>query len=300
MIQRILTSDWLTRSEVESELEFDDHVADNETGGGEKLSSRLELPPGVTGAESCISAISTPPESYIGDSCGSFEFLPKESQLRKLRRSAEKDSPPRDIKKEIEKRAANLQLLSVKNMSANIPGEPSKSKTDEKQRRVSDEMNNHQGTAESSKSGASRKSGGSDRRSGLRKKKNIRIIVIFIIEGGSDRRSSGSDQRRKRKTSNGSSVGSASQNDGLSKLANVDEGEAGVCDSGQLRPVNNQVLLDITRDIKPPPHDPSPIRGKMKGKPGRSKDFPIGPMPNFEREIQKIIAEQVEIEKFNI
>ena len=30
----------------------------------------------------------------------------------------DKDSPPRDIKKEIERRAANLQLLNIKSMSA--------------------------------------------------------------------------------------------------------------------------------------------------------------------------------------
>ena len=53
------------KSEVESELDFDDNFND-EDGAGEKLCSRLELPPGVTAAESCRSGISTPPESYIG------------------------------------------------------------------------------------------------------------------------------------------------------------------------------------------------------------------------------------------
>lgn len=67
------------------------------------------------------------------------------------------------------------------------------------------------------------------------------------------------------------------------------------CDkSPELRLVNNQVLLDITKDIRPPPSDPS-SDFKVRAKGARTKEtFPaIGPMPNFEREIQKIIAQQV-------
>ena len=56
----------------------------------------------------------------------------------------------------------------------------------------------------------------------------------------------------------------------------------------------------MAKDIKPPPHEPNDIRPgikspKGKGRPSKSKDtVSYGPMPNFEREIQKIIAEQVD------
>ena len=78
------------RSEVESELDFEEQgllPGDDGGGAGEQLATRLELPPGVTGVESCRSAMSSPMESYIGDSCGSFEFLPKESPLRRVLRA---------------------------------------------------------------------------------------------------------------------------------------------------------------------------------------------------------------------
>ncbi|XP_059084537.1 Ca(2+)/calmodulin-responsive adenylate cyclase-like isoform X2 [Tigriopus californicus] len=59
------------RSEVESELDMGDE--DDVQGGGENLCDRLDLPHGVAGVEeSCRSAMSY---SDIGDSCGSFEFL---------------------------------------------------------------------------------------------------------------------------------------------------------------------------------------------------------------------------------
>ena len=291
------------KSEVESELDFDDNFAEEEVdgakaGAGEKLCSRLELPPGVTGAESCRSGVSTPyGESYIGDSCGSFEFLPKESPLRRLRRSVDKETPPRDIKREIEKRAANLQLLNIKS-SAAAGGEPVKSEhqVSEKLSAKSDEVTPNpvtsHGTAESSKSGASRRSNGSDRRS----------------SGG---RSSGSDHRQRRRKNSQGSGGSNNEtclsNDSSSKkLANVEEvnKEETNCDmeSGrQLRLVHNQVLLDMAKDIKPPPHEPANLKSEIKspkgkGKPSKSKETSsYGPMPNFEREIQKIIAEQVNI-----
>ena len=287
------------KSEVESELDFDDNFHEEDGAGaggaGEKLCSRLELPPGVTGAESCRSGVSTPPESYIGDSCASFEFLPKESPLRRLRKSAEKETPPRDIKKEIEKRAANLQLLNIRNMAA---GEPVKNeivsdKPSGPSLKVNDEVSSSSvlsqgGTAESSKSGASRRSNGSDKRS----------------SGG---RSSESEQRRRRKSSQGSGGSNNNNESCLSndskKLANVEEvkKEESICDTNSgLRLVNNQVLLDMAKGIKPPPNDPTQdLKGgikspKGKGKPTKAKDaVPYGPMPNFEREIQKIIAEQV-------
>merc|ERR1719495_521592 len=125
------------RSEVESELDFEEQglLPGDEGGGtGEQLATRLELPPGVTGVESCRSAMSSPMESYIGDSCGSFEFLPKESPLRKLKNSQDKDTPPRDIKREIERRAEYIshqsQKLandSVKQNRTGLKGEPNKS-----------------------------------------------------------------------------------------------------------------------------------------------------------------------------
>ena len=291
------------KSEVESELDFDDNFAEEEVdgakaGAGEKLCSRLELPPGVTGAESCRSGVSSPyGESYIGDSCGSFEFLPKESPLRRLRRSVDKETPPRDIKREIEKRAANLQLLNVKTSSASEPQvKSSEHQVAEKIAPVkSDEVTSanpvtSHGTAESSKSGASRRSNGSDRRS----------------SGG---RSSGSDHRQRRRKNSQGSGGSNNEtclSNDSKKLANVEEvnKEEANCDmesdgGRQLRLVHNQVLLDMAKDIKPPPHEPvkSEIKSpKGKGKPSKSKETSsYGPMPNFEREIQKIIAEQVNI-----
>ena len=289
------------KSEVESELDFDDNFAEDEVAGagaGEKLCSRLELPPGVTGAESCRSGVSSPyGESYIGDSCGSFEFLPKESPLRRLRRSVDKETPPRDIKREIEKRAANLQLLNIK--STGEPVKSSEHQVSEKLAAKSDEVTPNpvtsHGTAESSKSGASRRSNGSDRRS----------------SGG---RSSGSDHRQRRRKNSQGSGGSNNETQCLSndssskKLANVEEvnKEETNCDmessdGRQLRLVHNQVLLDMAKDIKPPPHEPVNLKSEIKspkgkGKPSKSKETSsYGPMPNFEREIQKIIAEQVNI-----
>ena len=114
---------------MESELEFEEQgllPGDEGGGAGEQLATRLELPPGVTGVESCRSAMSSPMESYIGDSCGSFEFLPKESPLRRVLRATTtedkvtetnsnvkhlmlQDTPPRDIKREIERRAMEIE-----------------------------------------------------------------------------------------------------------------------------------------------------------------------------------------------
>ena len=78
------------RSEVESELDFerrnDGEGGSGARGGGEALCDRLELPPGVTGVESCRSA-SPGVDSYRGDSCGSFEFLPNRRRSHKRRPS---------------------------------------------------------------------------------------------------------------------------------------------------------------------------------------------------------------------
>ena len=283
------------KSEVESELDFEDGLQEEE-GAGEKLCSRLELPPGVTGVESCRSAMSSPMESYIGDSCGSFEFLPKESPLRKLKNSEDKDTPPRDIKREIERRAEYIshqsQKLandSVKQNRTGLMGEPNKSDKKSSEGSNSKVLNE---TVESCKSGGSRRSSGSDKRS----------------SGG---RSNGSDQRRRRKNSHGSGSNSETCLSGAEKekdpnkaLSNVEEGkkEDSNCDktNGQdLRLVHNQVLVNMAKDIRPPPVDgaedmKSP---KVKAKPTKSKEggSSYGPTPNFEKEIQRILAEQVRL-----
>jgi hypothetical protein len=84
--QKKTLPDFFFRSEVESELDFDRHNEGGARGGGEGLCDRLELPPGVTGVESCRSA-SPGVDSYRGDSCGSFEFLPNRHRGHKRRPS---------------------------------------------------------------------------------------------------------------------------------------------------------------------------------------------------------------------
>jgi hypothetical protein len=281
------------KSEVESELDFE------EEGAGEKLCSRLELPAGVTGVESCRSAMSSPMESYIGDSCGSFEFLPKESPLRKLKNSEDKDTPPRDIKREIERRAEYIsnqsQKLANESVQQNRTGsneEQNRSDLNDKALRSSDSklLND---TVESCKSGASRRSSGSDKRS----------------SGG---RSSGSDQRRRQKNSHGSGSnretclsGAEKEKETNKALSNVEEAKKEDSNCGnksgqELRLVHNQVLVDMAKDNRPPPFDgvdaKDEVRSpKVKAKPTKSKDggSSYGPMPNFEKEIQRILAEQV-------
>ena len=81
------------RSEVESELDFESNLED-EDGAGENLCDRLDLPHGVKGVEeSCRSAMSY---SDIGDSCGSFEFLsgnrPTASSRRRKTSNFQEDS----------------------------------------------------------------------------------------------------------------------------------------------------------------------------------------------------------------
>ena len=97
-----------------------------------------------------------------------------------------------------------------------------------------------------------------------------------------------------------------------------------------LMQVNNQVLVEMARDIRPPPLEPSEVtkvdicyllfqttsqclcfaknliqvrspRG-AKGRAGRGQKestAAFGPMPNFEREVQRIIAEQEIVSKVN-
>merc|ERR1712013_96065 len=114
--------------------------------------------------------------------------------------------------------------------------------------------------------------------------------------------------RRRRKNSHGSGSNSETCLSGAEKekdpnkaLSNVEEGkkEDSNCDktNGQdLRLVHNQVLVNMAKDIRPPPVDgaedmKSP---KVKAKPTKSKEggSSYGPTPNFEKEIQRILAEQ--------
>merc|ERR1719362_2656375 len=238
------------RSEVESELDFEEQgLLPGEEGGGagEQLATRLELPPGVTGVESCRSAMSSPMESYIGDSCGSFEFLPKESPLRRVLRATtteDKDTPPRDIKREIERRAMEIEeQREADNKAAKAEAE-------------ADESNRSNGSREG------RRSSGSDRHS----------------SGGQ----SGSEGRRRRNR----------------KVSATEDPLPGTKEEGDLpRQVNNQVLVEMARDIRPPPLEPSEVRSPRgaKGRAGlgqKESTAAFGPMPNFEREVQRIIAEQ--------
>ena len=291
------------KSEIESELEFDDAMA--QEGGGEKLCSRLELPPGVVGVESCRSAMSSPMESYIGDSCGSFEFLPKDKEGVLRRGKSSTESPPRDIKKEIEKRAFDI--------AHNIPvtGDPAAASSELPVNTSSDDIRraHPNDTVDSGRSVGSRKSTGSDRRS----------------SGG---RSSGSDRQRRRKNSNNSTTGDTERKEigdtvegrllpGLQEtrlLPGLQEtrlmADDNICDSKDEDPrvVGSEVLVNMARNIKPPPMEGGrdvsklfdPVRGvdvrspKVKVRAGKSKDSEnFGPMPNFEKEIERIIAEQV-------
>merc|ERR1719336_3699624 len=255
------------RSEVESELEFEEQgllPGDEGGGAGEQLATRLELPHGVTGVESCRSAMSSPMESYIGDSCGSFEFLPKESPLRRVLRATtteDKDTPPRDIKKEIERRAMEIEeQREADNKAAN---KDNKANRDNKAEAEADESNRSNGSREG------RRSSGSDRRS----------------SGGQ----SGSEGRRRRNRK----VSATEASDPL----------PGTKEEGELpRQVNNQVLVEMARDIRPPPLEPSEVRSPRgaKGRAGRGQKestAAFGPMPNFEREVQRIIAEQEIVSK---
>jgi hypothetical protein len=321
------------RSELESELDFDDEMGtqDEDLGGavgggggaGEQLCSRLELPPGVTGVESCRSAMSSPMDSYIGDSCGSFEFLPKELPPRRTRGHTEDSgSPPRDIKKEIEKRASEHSQWrsgdggSLNNKRALEESELPRHEVEPVELRA----HLPQDTVDSA---GSRRSSGSDRRS----------------SGGRSARSSGSDRRRHRKNSHSSSAagekekslskgggetgsehggggggGAGAPLPGLAESRGEGEAAAANCDKagGPARPVGAEVLVNMAKDIRPPPlgdssrEDFRSPRAKAKaggggsraGKGGESGGTKggqqaYGPMPNFEREIQRILAEQV-------
>jgi hypothetical protein len=310
------------RSELESELDFDevgtvDDEVDGAMGGGvgagEQLCSRLELPPGVMAVESCRSAMSSPMDSYIGDSCGSFEFLPKEmpsSQMRTRGTTEDSSSPPRDIKKEIEKRASENSQMRVGEKRILEDSEGNRDEEPAASRAV--EMRSHMPN-DTVDSAGSRRSSGSDRRS----------------SGGRSGRSSGSERRRQRKNSHSSSTGGEKEK-GLSKNGETGLGEPGGklpqllpglverrgeeaaaanCDKETVpRPVNTDVLVEMAKDIRPPPLGDGPSshqefrspRAKTKvstrsgkGDSGSGSGHAYGPMPNFEREIQRILAEQV-------
>ena len=278
------------RSEIESELDFDEvnteeaavgataAAAAGGSGAGEKLCSRLELPPGVVGVESCRSAMSSPMESYIGDSCGSFEFLPKESQRRLAKRSTT-ESPPRDIKREIERRAGQLEKSRLL-VEPQLPQQPADdgaadASTSSLQNMKSDDKVQSD-TVESARSGDSRRSSGSDRRSSGRS------------SGGG-----GSDRRRHRKTSTNSADKKISEEAAAAAAPLADTN----CDNdNQPRAVGSEVLLNMARNIKPPPVDPKAELRSPKARPRTTKgkdSHGFGPTPSFEKEIQRIIAQQV-------
>ena len=253
------------KSEVESELDFDDHNPESEVaaiggagfggvGAGEKLCSRLELPPGVTGVESCRSAMSSAMGgSYIGDSCGSFEFLPKDVQQRRKIRgesaaTAISESPPRDIKKEIEKLAGDLAAVASNSGASKsnnlemmiMPMNGGSVIGISENKRASDSD-----TRDSRNSAGSRVSGGKNDtadsvRSGGSRKSN-----------GSDRRSSGSDRapnRRRRRSSNNS--GGNNSNNGNNIIAAVSgEREKMSSRSGsELDGESSRLLPDLSED----------------------------------------------------
>ncbi len=292
-------------------------------GAGEQLCSRLELPPGVTGVESCRSAMSSPMDSYIGDSCGSFEFLPKELPPRRTRGHTEDSgSPPRDIKKEIEKRASeHSQWRLGDGGSLNNKRALEESELPRHEEPV--ELRAHLPQQDTVDSAGSRRSSGSDRRS----------------SGGRSARSSGSDRRGRHRKNSHSSSAAGEKEKSLSKVGGGEtgsehggggagaplpglaesqrEGEAAAanCDKagGPVRPVGAEVLVNMAKDIRPPPLGDSSSRedfrsprakakagggGSRAGKGGESGGTKggqqaYGPMPNFEREIQRILAEQV-------
>ena len=110
---------------------------------------------------------------------------------------------------------------------------------------------------------------------------------------------------RKRKNSNnsgGERNESGSERDDSRLLPGVPElrTEDTICDTkGEPRVVESEVLVNMARNIKPPPVD---IRSpKVRLRTGKHKDNQsFGPMPSFEREIQRIIAEQVSMYTFYV
>ena len=312
------------KSEVESELEFDDHIPEvmaGNAGAGEKLCSRLELPPGVAGVESCRSAMSSPMESYIGDSCGSFEFLPKEAQMRRKNREAISESPPRDIKKEIEKLAGDLAAVasgskvipSLNNSYELTQCEVKRtSDSDTRDSRHSAGSKGKNDTVDSVRSGGSRKSNGSDRRSSGSDRPNRRRRRSSNNSGGAaGGPGSGGAAGEREKSRSGSELETECSRL-LPELSedNISADVVNNCDSTTSdapRVVGSDVLVNLAKSIKPPPLEKDQKRLVSKevrspkvrlrnqgGKFGRDNHNPgFGPMPGFEREIHRIIAEQV-------
>merc|ERR1719150_3569154 len=114
------------------------------------------------------------------------------------------------------------------------------------------------------------------------------------------RRSSGSDR-----WSSGGQSGSEGRQRRNRKVSATEASDPlpGTKEEGELpRKVNNQVLVEMARDIRPPPLEPSEVRSPRgaKGRAGRGQKeskAAFGPMPNFEREVQRIIAEQEIVSK---
>ena len=175
--------------------------------------------------------MSSPLDSYIGDSCGSFEFLPKESPLRRaVRAASQEETPPRDIKREIERRAAEIE---------------------EQREAEGGRKEQEEGTRLSNTSREGRRSSGSDRRS----------------SGGQ----SGSEgRRRRRKVSSGEQeLGSPRevQEEPRQVQSQVTRQEE------SCPPPCAQVLVEMARDIRPPPLEPQQLRSP-RGQPLLSHSSP--------------------------
>merc|ERR1719150_2966338 len=114
------------------------------------------------------------------------------------------------------------------------------------------------------------------------------------------RRSSGSDR-----WSSGGQSGSEGRRRRNRKVSATEASDPlpGTKEEGELpRQVNNQVLVEMARDIRPPPLEPSEVRSprgaKVRaGRGQKESKAAFGPMPNFEREVQRIIAEQEIVSK---
>ena len=160
-----------SRSEVESELDFD-RMNGARGGGGEGLCERLELPHGVAGVESCRSA-SPGVDSYRGDSCGSFEFLPNRRRSHKRRPSnlqedsIQEVSDGDDVISDDDDEKLFLPKRSVARMNEAVPGKFS-GEQEQLFRQIDDfaaEQTKLLGTTESGNSRKSSHGSSADRRS---------------------------------------------------------------------------------------------------------------------------------------
>ncbi len=136
--------------------------------------------------------------------------------------------------------------------------------------------------------------------------------------GGGDKEKSLSKGGGETGSEHGGGGGASAPLPGLTESRGEGEAAAAAnCDKagGPVRPVGAEVLVNMAKDIRPPPlgdssrEDFRSPRAKAKagggggsraGKGGESGGTKggqqaYGPMPNFEREIQRILAEQVPV-----